>query len=212
MSVDPVWFLLRVTPEETPVVKHVFEEAMQQSHVPEKARAFLDNRTEDLYGWSNLCFAYDLFYPDSVIKILDDIVADQSAIMPGEALERAILDYRTTDRESVTMILWIGLGSELASRLPGYFGNMFVPPEAVADVVQSVEQILEALNAAEFDYELDYQADVIAALGYYRTFPQALLALLLSSLRTVLREGNGLLTLNYPHFGAIFYLEEYEGG
>ncbi|MBD2075899.1 hypothetical protein H6F86_18920 [Phormidium sp. FACHB-592] len=201
MSVNPGWFLLLVLAEDAQVAESVFEKAVQQSRIYEKAKEFLQNRAlePDLNpnDWSDLCLAYDLFYPDGFTQILDDIVADRSSIMPGDELEEATLALKITDRESATMILWVGLGYEQASRLPGYFGNMFVPPKDVADVLQTVEQILGELNSAEFDK----RAGTVHALGYYKNFPQTLLSLLLSSLRTALHEGNGLLALNYPHIG-----------
>lgn len=210
MSVNPGWFLLRVLAEDAQVAKSVFEKAVQQSRIPEKAKEFLRNRASqpDLNpnDWSDLCLAYDLLYPDGFTQILDDIIIDRSSIMPGDELEEATMALKTTDRESATMILWVGLGYGQASRLPGYFGNMFVPPEKVADVLQAVEQILGALNSAEFVE----RAETVYALGYYKNFPQTLLSLLLSSLRTALHEGNGLLALNYPHIGALPY-PEYEG-
>ncbi|XGV95706.1 MAG: hypothetical protein ACAF41_23560 [Leptolyngbya sp. BL-A-14] len=211
MSVDPAWFLLRVFAEDAQEAESVFEKAVLQSRIPEKAREFLQNRATqtDLNpdDWSDLCLAYDLFYPDALIQILDDIITDQSSIMPGEELEAATLAHQLTNRESATMILWVGLGYKPASRLPGYFGNMFVPPEDVASALQKVEQLLGELSSAEFAR----RAETVYALGYYKTFPQTLLSLLASSLRTVLREGNGLLALNYPCVGALPYPENEEG-
>ncbi|MBD2035567.1 hypothetical protein H6F76_11110 [Leptolyngbya sp. FACHB-321] len=201
MSVNPGWFLLLVLAEDAQVAESIFEKAVQQSRIYEKAKEFLQNRAlePDLNpnDWSDLCLAYDLFYPDGFTKILNDIAADRSSIMPGDELEEATLALKITDRESATMILWVGLGYEQTSRLPGYFGNMFVPPKDVADVLQTVEQILGELNSAEFDK----RAEAVYALGYYKNFPQTLLSLLLSSLRTALHEGNGLLALSYPHIG-----------
>lgn len=203
LMVDPAWFLLRVLAEDAQVAERVFEKAVQQSRIYEKAKEFLQNRAlePDLNpnDWSDLCLAYDLFYPDGFTKILDDIVADQSLIIPGDELGEATLALKITDRESATMILWVGLGYKQASRLPGYFGNMFVPPKEVADVMQTVEQILGELNSAEFIE----RAETVYALGYYKNFSQTLLSLLLSSLHTALHEGNGLLALNYPHIGEL---------
>lgn len=207
MSVDPAWFLLRVFAEDAQEAESVFEKAVLQSRIPEKAREFLQGRATqtdlDPDDWSDLCLAYDLFYPDALTQILDDIMTDQSSIMPGEELEAAILEQEVTNRESATMVLWVGLGYKPASRLPGYFGNMFVPPEDVASALQRVEQLLGELSLAEFVKK----AEAVYALGYAKTFPQTLLLLLISSLRTVLREGDGLLALNYPHIGALPYPE-----
>jgi len=205
MSADPGWFLFRVLPENTSKAKKVFERAAQQSRVPEKTREFLrDRATDPDYNpndWSDLCLAYDLFYPDAFEAIVNDIFIGRASFIPEEARDRAHLEAVITNRVGAAMMLWCGLGFERANRLPGFFGNMFVSPEAVASTLQQVEEIFGEVDPKMFIARAD-------AINICQTNPdtaQQLLTVLLSSLESILREGNGLLALNYSYIGALPY-------
>ncbi|MBW4580615.1 MAG: hypothetical protein KME42_13710 [Tildeniella nuda ZEHNDER 1965/U140] len=208
MSADPAWFLFRVLPENASEARNAFEKAAQQARIPEKTREFLRNRALDPDlnpdNWSDLCLAYDLFYPEAFEAIVSNIFSNQVSFIPKEARDEAHLEAVITNRIGAAMMLWCGLGFERANRLPGAFGNMFVSPEAVASTLHQVEEIFGEVEPKTFIERAD--AILIGTATGTDVAPQ-LLTILSSSLRSVLREGYGLLALNYGYIGALPYSE-----
>lgn len=204
MSADPAWFFFRVLPENASEARNVFEKAAQQACIPDKTREFLHNRALNSGlnpdDWSDLCLAYNLFYPEAFEAIVNDIFLGRATFVPQEARDEAHLEAVITNRIGAAMMLWCGLGFERANRLPGFFGNMFISPEAIAITLQQVEEIFGEVEPKTFIERAD--AIVVGTATGTDVAPQ-LLTILSSSLRSVLREGCGLLALNYGYIGAL---------
>ncbi|SRR5579883_1189128 len=210
MSIDPVWHFFRVAPDEVTQVQEAFDRAVRQSRIAEQTQAFFESQQGQSNDFDSFYESYgnifDLFYPEAFTELFDDVVTDKLQLA-----ERS-LEFVMTNRFGASAMLFYALGWELSHRLPGYFGNLFVSPNDVANVLAEVEQVFNAINAAEFVE----RAEEAGSLGNCNGDVAGNLASLLpASLRTVLAEGDGLLALNYPHAGCIPYPgyedEEYEG-
>lgn len=217
MSVDLVWHFFRVSPDEASQIQEAFESAVKQSQIAEKAHAFFQSKeaeakSDQQDGFDqDYEFLFDLFYPDAFLELYDDVATGRLSL--GEQQPRqALLEFVLTNRVGASVMFFYSLGWQAASKLPGYFGNMFVPPEAVAKTLAEVENVFREVDIEEFTKD----AETLGSWGNCNEdVARDLASLLPNSLRTVLAEGNGLLALNYPDVGSIPYPgsedDEYEG-
>lgn len=233
MSVDPVWCLFRIKPSDMLNVKKLFDLAVEESQIIHKSQEFMQNRTREsddsqhankdtfnrfiprafvnrqqkaqAFDWDDLHNAYHLFFPQPFVEMFDKLfIGNPPAI--SEPMSEAQLGFVITNRVGATEILWGGLGWERGSRLPGYFGNMFVLPEDMASVLANIEEIFEEVD----DAELIEGALAIGSRGNANEdVAKNIKSLFLSALHTVLKEGNGFLALSYPHMGSMSF-PEYE--
>ncbi|GAA6619271.1 hypothetical protein [Scytonema sp. NUACC26] len=231
MSADPVWCLFRVKPSDVPNVKKTFDKAVEQSQVSEKLQEFLRKQVEEfnefhcqdkatlnhfipgsfvnknknfgVFDWNDLHKTYHLFFPHTFVKMFENLFMGDAPII-SEPMDKAKLEFVITNRVGAAEILWGGLGWERASRLPGYLGNMLVLPEDVANALATVEKIF-----AEVAFEQFLEgARVIGVRGNANEdIVENIQSLVLSALGIVLKKGNGLLALNYPHIGSMPFPE-----
>ncbi len=215
MSVDLTWDFLRVTPDEVVQVQEAFEKAVKQSQIAAKAQAFFcsqEGKPNDIDSFdSNGELIFDLFYPDAFTELYNDI-ATGKLLLTEQRSEQVPLGFVFTNRVGAAVMLFYSLGWSLARRLPGYFGNIFAPPNDVANTLTAMERIFEEVNTEEF---IERAEDVGSWGNCNEDVAMNLASLLPAALRTVLAEGNGLLALNYPDVGSIPYSgcegNEYEG-
>lgn len=203
MSVDFAWHFLRVTPDEVPQVQEAFESAVRQSQIAEKTQAFFqsqEGKSNDLDSFDyNYELIFDLFYPDAFTDLYDDIATGKLSLSKQQATQ-VPLEFVITNRIGATVMLLYSLGWKLASRLPGYFGNMFTSPDKVAETLEEVESVFREVNVEEFTKD----AEALGSWGNCNEdVARNLASLLPNAFRTVLAEGNGLLALNYPDVGSI---------
>ncbi len=224
MSADPIWCLFRVKPSDVPNVRNAFDQAVVQSQISEKLSKFLRKRTEasgkfppqdkailnslipgffvdknqnpDAFDWDDLHEVGHLFFPEAFVDLFSSLFVGDYPLI-SESNSQAVV---ITNRVGATQMLWGGLGWERASRLPGYFGNMFVPPEDVANNLTTIEEIFEEVSTEEF---LECARAIGARGNCNEDKAESLQSLILSAFRTVLREGNGLLALSHPHVGSL---------
>ncbi|MUG98532.1 hypothetical protein F7734_42060 [Scytonema sp. UIC 10036] len=177
MSADPVWCLLRVQPTDVLNVKKVFEKAVERSHISSQLQNFLQKRAEyeskfyaqdkeifnhyfpkafvnkqqtpDAFDWDDIYNAYHLFFPRAFVEIFDNLFIGEAPII-SLAMSQALLELVITNRVGAPEMLWGGLGWKRASRLPGYLGNMFVPPKDVAVVLATIEEVFQEVPTHKF--------------------------------------------------------------
>ncbi|HEY9906935.1 MAG TPA: hypothetical protein V6D18_04930 [Thermosynechococcaceae cyanobacterium] len=199
MSVDLEWFLYRVRPEQAPEVKSAFEKAVEQSQIVKKSRAFLQEWSgtpddgDEWQRWFNA--AYQVLYPDAFTKLFEAIYTKRTVLSE----EANSLEGVFTNRIGAVMMLCEGLGFVRASRLPGYFGNLFIPPEEAVIALEQVKQIFAEVSSDEFIQ----RASAIGIADNNETQAQRLLILLPLQLQRVSYSGDGLLALSHPCVGAI---------
>ncbi|MBW4474858.1 MAG: hypothetical protein KME45_31440 [Stenomitos rutilans HA7619-LM2] len=217
MSTDFAWHFFRVLPSEEPKIHSAFESSVKQSQIDEKAQAFFQSKEAESKSdqqdsfYEDYEFLFDLFYPDAFIELYGDIATGKLPLGKQQS-EQAPLEFVLTNRVGASVMFFYSLGWQFISKLPGYFGNMFISPEAVAKTLVEVENVFREVDVEEFTRD----AETLGAWGNANEdVARSLASLLPNSLRTVLAEGNGLLALNYPDVGSIPYPgcedDEYEG-
>ncbi|KAF3888670.1 MULTISPECIES: hypothetical protein [Nostocales] len=233
MGAEPVWCLFKVPPTDVFNVKQVFEQAVERSQISYKLQNFLQKRTEyeskfhardkeifnyyipkafvdkqqtpDAFDWDDLHHAYHLFFPRAFAEIFDNLFIGEAPII-SVPMSQALLELVRTNRVGAPEMLWGGLGWERAGRLPGYLGNMFVPPEDIAVVLGTLEEVFQEVPSHEF-------IQGVSAIGTRgngnEQYVESLQSLILSCFYTVFKEGNGLLALSHPHLGSMPFPENY---
>ncbi|GAA6616855.1 hypothetical protein [Scytonema sp. NUACC26] len=233
MSANPVWCLLRVQPTDVLNVKKVFERAVERAQISDKLQNFIHKRAEyksefhaqdkeifnryipkafinkqqtpDVFDWDDLHNAYHLFFPSAFAEIFDNLFIGETPII-SVPMSQALLELVITNRVGAPEMLWGGLGWKRASRLPGYLGNMFVPPADIAVVLATIEEVFQEVPSYEF-------LQGVYAIGAGGTcndgYAESLQSLIISCFCTVLKEGNGLLALSYPHMGSMPFPKNY---
>ncbi|HEY9909319.1 MAG TPA: hypothetical protein V6D18_17150 [Thermosynechococcaceae cyanobacterium] len=203
MSVDLCWYLYRVRPKEAPEMRKAFKKAIKQSQIAEETKAFLQawpETPEDGAEWERwFSAAYKVLYPDAFTKLLESVVAGQTILQANSNS----LEFVCTNRIGAAMMLCEGLGFARARRLPGYFGNLFIPPEETASALEQVKQIFSEVTSTEFVE----RAAAIGSYGDNDRQAKELAILLPLQLQRVSYEGDGLLALSHPCVGAIPYPE-----
>jgi hypothetical protein len=149
--------------------------------------------------------AFNLFYPEAFTSLYNDIVTGELVLakLAEQSPAHTPLEFVVTNRVGATVMLAYALGWERMNRLPRYFGNLFVPPTAVATLLAKLANVEK--NFAEVPMiEFIQRADDAGSWGNCNEdVAFKLPSLLPSALQTVLTEGNGLLALNYPDVGSI---------
>jgi len=195
-------------PKESAACQKAFDQAIRQAQLDEKSREFLRTHKACLDRLDHDAYldTHELLYPQEITALADDIFLERDPIFTWD-FGSCNFKFVMTNRYGAAEALCYALGYGQASRLPGYFGNLFIPPNEVADALRLVEEILGEVNVNEF-----LQKAEEITWGCCEDIVPELRSLLPSALKTVLQEGNGLLALNYPEVGAIPspYNEDYE--
>lgn len=166
MSVDLIWHFFRVSHDEAAKVQEAFERAVKQSQIAEKAQAFFQSKGAESEFDKTDSFdqdgeiLFDLFYPHAFMELYDDIAIGR-LLLSEQQSGQAPLGFILTNRVSASVMFFYSLGWRLASRLPGYFGNLFVSPEAIARTLAEVENIFREVDTEEFTKD----AETLGAWG-----------------------------------------------
>jgi len=199
MSVDKGWLFFRVEPKESVACQNAFDQAIKQAQLEQKSKQFLCTHKACLDRLDHDAFldSYELLYPHAITSLADDIFIERDPIFTWD-FDSCNFKFVITNRIGAAEVLCYAIGWGRARRLPGYFGNLFIPPQAIADVLDLVEEILAEVDIDEFMWK-----GAEAAIGCCEHIVPELRSILPSALKTVLKEGNGLLALNYPDIGAL---------
>jgi hypothetical protein len=233
MSADPVWCWFRIEPSDVLNVSKAFNQAVERSQIAYQLQDYLKIRTDivnqlpfqkldesniyfpdclikrqknsDVFDWEDLHQTYNLFFPKTFVEIFDTLFVGNTPII-SQRMSKAQLELIITNRVCATEMLWCGLGWKLASKLPGYLGNMFVIPENIANVLAIIEEVFAEVSNEEF-------IQGAKSIGFRGNCneddAETLQSIILFCFHTVLREGNGLLALSHPNIGIIPIPEKY---
>lgn len=212
MSAEPVWCLFQVEPNKSSIVKQYFDNFVEKN-ITANLQLYLQRRERYLLAmkmgidelpihsdetWLSSDITYTLFFPQGT----DDLL---KSLYRGQALTQTSLsDHVVTQRFSASQILYGGLGLQRASRLPGYFGNMFIEPEAVEKTLGDVKALYGEISVEKFIERVN----AIGRGGIDSNDSMiTLFSLLPSTLKIAVDKGYGLLALNFPHLGTMPFPE-----
>ena len=152
------------------------------------------SNTSDCFDWKDAYETAELFFPKAFEKMLEHLFVGASPII-SVSMEDATIEFMSSRELGASQFLYAGLVWERAGRLPGYCGNIFIPPDKVQDAVRDMETNFREVKEKDFFA----RAYAIGAGGSGCNVKKLFsLPLILSK---VLREGNGFLALNYSHIG-----------
>lgn len=229
MSAEPVWCLFQVKPDDSSIVQQAFETAVGRSDIAATLQKYLQRRERHARLLKKQLDDFP-FFGNSQGVALADYVNDAQLFLDGvgdvfflrgvnelfsilgKASTRkqdSMIEMVVTHRIAATQMLYGALGWQIGNRLPGHFGNMFIPPQEVSTTLTAVEAIFNEINIEEF-FE---RACAIGGSGVGNGDKvDGLLTLLPSTLKLVLKKGCGLAAISYPHLGSLSFSgnEEYE--
>lgn len=221
MSVEPVWCLLRIEPEDFSEIQQVFEDTVARAKSAGSLQKYLQRRERHARLLKKRLSEFPFFgvaqsvtlteYLDDAELFLDAV--DDLFYLPDHdhllsLLFRqytvswdALIEMVVTRHRVATQILFGALGWQTANRLPGYFGNMVIAPQAVATVLTHVEEIFSEVNAEAFSK----RARAIAVCGVVNEdrIADSLIPLLLSALKLASQEDCGFAAISHPHLGCL---------
>ncbi|MFY0567752.1 hypothetical protein ACN28E_28535 [Archangium lansingense] len=161
MGVTFFWLSLTIPPEQAPSVAAHFAEAVTASPVSQRARRVLDRWREAPSSlspelvpepahpgtWTDSEGAVDfeeLFRPEALSAFGQGFIrTGAEANAWGLKLTAENAGLVITDRIPAAAALHFGLGAELAARLPGHFGALFVAPSDVGQLLPALDAVLE---------------------------------------------------------------------
>jgi hypothetical protein len=230
MSADPIWNLFRVQPQDSLKVKSAFNKAAKESKISSQLKEYLGNRNyrtptfdqefrqdmnesipeafavipnSNAYDWEDLHNTYHLFFPKEFEDLLESLFVSHDPIISCSRSE-AELDFIISNRVGASEILYAGLGWTRANKLPGYCGNMFIPPEKIKETLSNIEQIFVEVDEEEFFV----RANAIASRGNCNEDIIQLVFQFPLLLQKVSYEGNGFLALNFSDVGCLSFPDD----
>lgn len=199
MSIDYWWFFIHLSPEEETVILPLYQDALQKAVLSNISKDILQqwrNEPDDFYKEKNDLFVdYNNFILAFLVPSFQDFakkIFSVDAIPGWEINEYNCFDLISVNRCSPVAALFYGLKPELADRIPGFMGNMFISKNEIKQNLNLVNEIFAAT-----DYQsLNFRAN---NLIFGTNDASNILNALPNALKSADAKGCSLLTLStYP--------------
>lgn len=156
MSIDYWWILCHFSVENEAILSEKYNFALQNADLSEASRRIIKKWQTDPEGFfdpkkfdaTNIVL-YNDFVSAFVVNSFQDFGKDIVSMKKEngfELNEDNCFNFIIVNRCSPGAILWYGLGPELASKLPGFMGNLFVTQDKVPQVLELIQSIFSSID------------------------------------------------------------------
>ncbi len=163
MSVNYYWILCYLSPEDENELRSIYQSDYQKAiQKNDKHRSILEKWHKDPDFLSDY---YDRNYNNNLNEFIQAFTAPSFQDLKKEIMSNLSSPERKTNFElneancfkvivftncDPVNVLWYGLGPELADRIPGFMGNIFLSRNEIEPALKTVTEILDRLDRQKF--------------------------------------------------------------
>ncbi|MBV6626807.1 MAG: hypothetical protein KI793_28370 [Rivularia sp. (in: Bacteria)] len=161
MSIDYWWFFIHLSDDEETKILPFYQDALQKAVLSDSSKDILqqwrDNHETFIFTNDDWVLFYNQFISSFIVPSFqnfgEQLISEK--LVPGWQLnENNYLDLISVNRCSPIAALFYALKPELADRIPGFMGNMFIRQNEIKQTLKLVEEIF-----SKTDYQtLNFQA------------------------------------------------------
>ena len=136
MSVDGSWLFYEIDDKVFPAVRKEFEAAASSARDIVEIIEH-DGSTEDHFDYE---YIRDSAYHEPFEALAYRLICEEESSLPG--MDK-IIDWILQSRVLPPVVLYIGIGKERFSQLPGFFGNTLLHSSEIEEVISPISATLD---------------------------------------------------------------------
>lgn len=152
MSVDYWWFFIHLAAEEEKNIIQLYKNALNKAVVSDSSQKILQkwrNDSELFDTDENWASSYNHFISAFIVPSFQDLgeqLLSAKAIPGWEINQNNCFDLIIVNRCSPVAALFYALKPELADKIPGFMGNMFICNNEIKQTLNLVKEIFAAID------------------------------------------------------------------
>ncbi|MCJ8283315.1 MAG: hypothetical protein MJK14_26860 [Rivularia sp. ALOHA_DT_140] len=151
MSVDYWWFFIHLSAEEETKILPFYQDALQKAVLSDCSKDILQQwRDNPEYFWKDDLFdSYNRFISAFIIPSFQDFgkkLISGQLITGWEINEKNCFDFISINRCSPVAALFYALKPQLADRIPGVMGNIFIRQNKIKQTFNLVQNIFNQID------------------------------------------------------------------
>jgi hypothetical protein len=151
MSIDYWWFFINLSSEEETKILPLYQDALQKAVLSDISKDILQlwrDNPENFYK-DDLFYSYNRFTSAFIVpsfQIFGEQLISEELILGWQLDENNCVDFISVNRCSPVAALFYALKPELADKIPGFMGNMFIRQNEIKQTLNLVEEIFSTTN------------------------------------------------------------------
>ena len=154
MSIDYWWFFIHLSPEEETNILPFYQDALKQAVLSDSSKAILQqwrNNPEHFinYQENDWVLSYNCFISAFIVRSFQKFgekLLSGEAISGWEINDNNCFDLISVNRCTAVAALFYALKPQLADRIPGFMGNMFIRQNEIRQTLNLVKEIFAATD------------------------------------------------------------------
>lgn len=176
MSIDYWWFFINLSSEEETKILPLYQDALQKAVLSDISKDILQQWRDNLENFykDDLFYSYNRFTSAFIVpsfQIFGEQLISEELILGWQLDENNCVDFISVNRCSPVAALFYALKPELADKIPGFMGNMFIRQNEIKQTLNLVEEIFSTTNYQTLNSQIsslimgtDDASDVLNAL------------------------------------------------
>jgi len=160
MSVDYWWLFINLSSKEESSILPFYQDALQKAVLSSISRDILqkwqDNPRSFIFTNNDWVLFYNQFISAFIIPSFQNFgnkLISEKLIPRWELNQNNCFDFISVNRCSPVAALFYALKPELADRIPGFMGNMFIRQHEITQTLNLVEEIFNTIDYQTLNFQ-----------------------------------------------------------